>query len=390
MSGSGSKQRVHIYQTKPSSTAASPSSAKQASRRPADSVGYLQFLQRTAGNTAVSEYLRSNALPSDGPPVAVQRKGPLDWLLGKGKQKEAPLVLSGPSGGRSGKVDNFGENKASDEVSYSDYPKDPVTFFQNVGWRAHFLQWLDSGQFAGVATAPLLEVFVQANLRRLDGDALTRQQALDFIDSVLAPRASDPAVAKIVAAREGGGNGLDGLRELVSTDEYFKQGKVVSRVGEKEVRGMSGKKVLDGKATKLYYNVVDLFNGYRAMLDSPEGKRDQSRPLTPAQFPVKPSLTIGGGRQRGRADWTAAVAPDRGPRGRFLDTRPSKPPTYAPPPIPTKKSSILNSLPDPSTLGPLPPIPGTRAVRPLPPIPVPKVKPPRPPRTRWQPVVNDP
>jgi hypothetical protein len=103
---------------------------------------------------------------------------------------------------------------------------------QNAEWRAHFLKWLDSGQFAGVATAPLLEVFVQANPRRIDGDALTRQQALDLIDSVLAPRASDPAVAKIVAAREGGGNGLDGLRELVSTDEYFKQGKVVSRVGE--------------------------------------------------------------------------------------------------------------------------------------------------------------
>jgi len=265
-----------------------------------------------------------------------------------------------------------------------------VTFFQNAEWRAHFLKWVESGQFAGAVTAPLLEVFVQANLRRIDSKALTRQQGLDFIESVLAPRASDPAVAKIVAARTGSGNGLDGLRELASTEEYFKQGKVVSRVGDKEVRGMSGRDVLDGKVGKLYYNVVDLFNGYRSMLDSPEGKRDQSRPLSPAQFPSKERVVVGGGRQRGRADWTAAVAPERGPRGRFLDTRPSKPPSYAPPPIPNKGPVNSDSLPDPSTLGPLPPIPGTKAVRPLPPIPVPKAKPPRPPRVRWKPAVNDP
>lgn len=99
---------------------------------------------------------------------------------------------------------------------------------------------------------------------------------------------------------------------------------------------------------------------------------------------------VGGGRQRGRADWTTAVAPERGPRGRFLDTRPSRPPTYAPPPILNKRPALTDSLPDPSTLGPLPPIPGTKAVRPLPPIPIPKVKPPRPPRARWQPAARDP
>jgi len=85
-------------------------------------VTYLQFLQRTAGNAAVSEYLRSTPSPTSAP-VSVQRKGPLDWLLGKGKKQDTPLVLSGPSGGRAGKVDNFGENKASDEVAYSAIPR---------------------------------------------------------------------------------------------------------------------------------------------------------------------------------------------------------------------------------------------------------------------------
>ncbi|HXT35757.1 MAG TPA: hypothetical protein VN837_09290 [Chloroflexota bacterium] len=50
-----------------------------------------------------------------------------------------------------------------------------MTFFQNAEWRAHFLKWVESGQFAGAVTAPLLEVFVQANLRRIDSKALTRQ-----------------------------------------------------------------------------------------------------------------------------------------------------------------------------------------------------------------------
>ncbi|HVA89436.1 MAG TPA: hypothetical protein VNL71_06310, partial [Chloroflexota bacterium] len=225
MSGSDAQQRVRVRQSKPPAAPPTPSSSR-AREQSSDPVGYLQFLQRTAGNAAVSEYLRAGAPTTSAAPVPVQRKGPLDWLL--------------------------------------------------------------------------------------------------------------------------------------------------------------------GKATKLYYNVVDLFNGYRGMLDTPEGKRDQSRPLTPAQFPSKERVVVGGGRQRGRADWTAAVAPDRGPRGRFLDTRPSKPPTHAPPPIPSKGSPITNSLPDPSTLGPLPPIPGAKAVRPLPPILVPKAKPPRPPRARWKPAVNDP
>ena len=102
MSGSGSKQRVRLPPIKRPSPAAHASSAKQTHGQPSDSVGYIRFLQRTAGNAAVSEYLRSTPSPTSVAPLSVQRKGPLDWLLGKGKKQDAPLVLSGPSGGRAG------------------------------------------------------------------------------------------------------------------------------------------------------------------------------------------------------------------------------------------------------------------------------------------------
>jgi hypothetical protein len=208
------------------------------------------------------------------------------WPWGKKKKKEEGFAIVRTEG-PSGQVGKPMEPKV--DVSYSTPSHDPVVFFGNAEWTDHFLKWAVDKGYAKDISRPVIEVFVEANRRRIDADTLTRQEALDFADDVLGPRASDPQVQQIIASRSGEGGGLESLRSKLATDQAF------------EEKPYGGRKILGGKATKLYYKVLDLFNGYRTWLGTPEGQADATRPLTAAPptaapLPHATRLAIGGHR----------------------------------------------------------------------------------------------
>jgi hypothetical protein len=210
------------------------------------------------------------------------------WPWGKKKKKKESFAIVRTEG-PSGQVGKPMEPKV--DVSYSTPSHDPVVFFGNTDWTDHFLKWAGEKGYAGDISRPVIEVFVEANKRRIDADTLTRQEALDFADDVLGPRASDPQVQQILASRSGEGGGLESLRSKLATDQAF------------EEKPYGGRKILGGKATKLYYKVLDLFNGYRTWLGTPEGQADATRPLTAAPptaapLPHATRIAIGGHRPK--------------------------------------------------------------------------------------------
>lgn len=315
--------------------------------------GAFESLQRTLGNQALQRIL-SNETPTA--PRSVQRNF-LKNLFGGGKKKDDFQITV--TGGRAGNQDRFGENNAT-EVQYAEPRSWAYTdFFSSPEWRAHFLSYVGRKNLSDAISDALVTVFYETIVRKIDKSNFSREEALAYINEVLVPNAGDPAVQKFIAARTGSGSGLDSLIALCSNDNSFYSGTP------------SGKKVLGDKATKIYMNIVDVYNGYRAYLNTPEGKADQTRPLTQAQFYEAP--VIGG---------TRATGPETGGPTTTSSANQTTPPQLNPnqqgrplPPLPSSSNQTVPPQPIPSQQGrPLPPIPGSTPK---------KQAPPRPPRNRW-------